>query len=52
MASEPGPGLGYHIWAGQTSHVNDAPGSPKDVGNVTQPPDLKSFVSLMWTARM
>ena len=48
----PDPVLGYHIWAGQTSHVYDAPGSPKDVGNVTQPPDLKSFVSLMWTAKM
>jgi hypothetical protein len=48
----PDPVLGYHIWAGQTSYVNDAPGSPKDVGNVTQPPDLKSFVSSMWTAKM
>jgi hypothetical protein len=27
--------LGYHIRAGQTSHVYDAPRSPKDVGNVT-----------------
>jgi hypothetical protein len=44
--------LRYHIWAGATSHVYDASGSPKDVGNVTQPPHLKSFVSLMWTAKM
>jgi hypothetical protein len=46
------PVLGYHIWAGTTSHVYDASGSPKDVGNVTQPPDRKSFVSLMWTAKI
>jgi hypothetical protein len=48
----PDPVLGYHIWAGATPHVYDASGSPKDVGDVTQPPHLKSFVSLMWTAKM
>jgi hypothetical protein len=26
---------GYHIWAGRSSGVYDATGSPKDVGNVT-----------------
>jgi len=35
--------FGYKIWARRSPFTYDAAGSPKDVGNVTQPPDQKAL---------